>query len=455
MDARRLTGWKEIGAHLGKSVRTTQRWERQYGLPVHREAGDVVHAYADELDRWALKAVPDRRAAAAARGVAPPADHAEAATSPSRRRRERLLPAMAAAAILLGVAGTAYWATRGVRRHAAPALLPAGWRIAGGTLTVLDSAGTRLFARDLACAPPDVFGPGSARPDERPLVRFADVDGDGRTEVLVAEPCVEGRILCLEADGRLRFSRLPSDRIRFGQVDYDGVWRAVQAVPVQRPDGSRTIWAYFVHNAWFPSRLEELSPRGEVLSEYRANGHLSGVGEATLAGRELVLAWGTHNETLGASLAVFDRGRVAGYAPAATAYYTCTGCPEGGPREFLVFPRSCVWRQRATGASILRVRVDRDRLLVTVSGGALPPELGDPAQAPLEYEFDHALVPRRVRVSRELLALHARLEREQVLDHAYGQQDEDALQPVRRWDGRRFVPLARVPVERRAAAFGG
>jgi hypothetical protein len=335
-----------------------------------------------------------------------------------------------------------------VRRHAAQAPPPASWRIAGGTLSVLDSAGTRLFARDLSCAAPDVFGPGDSRPHERPLVRFADVDGDGRTEVLVAEPCLEGRILCLEADGRLRFARLPTDRIRFGQVDYDGAWRAGQAVPVQRPDGSRTIWAYFVHRAWFPSRLEELGPRGEVLSEYRANGHLSGVGEGTLAGRERVLAWGTHNETLGASLAIFERGHVGGHAPATTAYYRCTNCPEGGPREFLVFPRSCVWRQRSAGASILAVRVDRDRLVVTVAGGDLSPDLGGPALAPLEYELDHALVPRRVRVSREFLTLHARLERERVLDHAYGRRDDDDLQPVQRWDGRRFVPLARAPVER-------
>ena len=36
----RLNGWKEIATHLGKGVRTGQRWERVYGLPVHRIGED-------------------------------------------------------------------------------------------------------------------------------------------------------------------------------------------------------------------------------------------------------------------------------------------------------------------------------------------------------------------------------------------------------------------------------
>jgi hypothetical protein len=49
-----LTGWKEIAAYLGKSVRTVQRWERQANLPVHRvqPLGEVVYAFRSELDRW-------------------------------------------------------------------------------------------------------------------------------------------------------------------------------------------------------------------------------------------------------------------------------------------------------------------------------------------------------------------------------------------------------------------
>ena len=49
-----LTSWKEIAAHLGKGVRTVQRWEQELGLPVRRPAKSrhIVVALATELDRW-------------------------------------------------------------------------------------------------------------------------------------------------------------------------------------------------------------------------------------------------------------------------------------------------------------------------------------------------------------------------------------------------------------------
>ena len=55
MPESRLDSWKEIAAHLGRSVRTVQRWERQEGLPVHRlqhEKLGSVYAFASELDAW-------------------------------------------------------------------------------------------------------------------------------------------------------------------------------------------------------------------------------------------------------------------------------------------------------------------------------------------------------------------------------------------------------------------
>lgn len=50
-----LNGWKEIAVYLGKSVRTVQRWERAYGLPVQRvaaAAGEIVWASRTELEAW-------------------------------------------------------------------------------------------------------------------------------------------------------------------------------------------------------------------------------------------------------------------------------------------------------------------------------------------------------------------------------------------------------------------
>lgn len=50
-----LSSWKDVAAHLGKSVRTVQRWETELGLPIHRPNGRqqrIILAYPDELRRW-------------------------------------------------------------------------------------------------------------------------------------------------------------------------------------------------------------------------------------------------------------------------------------------------------------------------------------------------------------------------------------------------------------------
>lgn len=50
-----LSGWKEIAGHLGKGVRTVQRYERDLNLPVRRVSGKTrgsVVATKSDLDSW-------------------------------------------------------------------------------------------------------------------------------------------------------------------------------------------------------------------------------------------------------------------------------------------------------------------------------------------------------------------------------------------------------------------
>jgi hypothetical protein len=55
-DSHKLLGsWKEIACYLGKGVRTVQRWEQYFGLPVRRPQSasrGVICATPEELDAW-------------------------------------------------------------------------------------------------------------------------------------------------------------------------------------------------------------------------------------------------------------------------------------------------------------------------------------------------------------------------------------------------------------------
>jgi len=53
-DRKILSTWKEIAGYVNRGVRTVQRWEAEFSMPVHRTGEDrgSVFAFADELDTW-------------------------------------------------------------------------------------------------------------------------------------------------------------------------------------------------------------------------------------------------------------------------------------------------------------------------------------------------------------------------------------------------------------------
>jgi tetratricopeptide (TPR) repeat protein len=86
---RRLDSWKEIAVHLGRRVRTVQRWEKEEGLPVHRlphRRRGTVYALPEELDAWW-----------ASRALDPVLDSSE--SGPPTRRRTSLSGVLAVLSI--------------------------------------------------------------------------------------------------------------------------------------------------------------------------------------------------------------------------------------------------------------------------------------------------------------------------------------------------------------------
>ncbi|MGA7521578.1 MAG: hypothetical protein WBW84_03795 [Acidobacteriaceae bacterium] len=50
-----LTSWKDIAQYMGKGVRTVQRWEQDFALPVRRPQGSnkkAILARPSDLDAW-------------------------------------------------------------------------------------------------------------------------------------------------------------------------------------------------------------------------------------------------------------------------------------------------------------------------------------------------------------------------------------------------------------------
>ncbi len=67
-----LTSWKDIAQYMGKGVRTVQRWEQDFGLPVRRPQGSdkkAILARPADLDAWVALRCTSRSSPAAPSAV--------------------------------------------------------------------------------------------------------------------------------------------------------------------------------------------------------------------------------------------------------------------------------------------------------------------------------------------------------------------------------------------------
>lgn len=82
-----LTSWKDIARYMGKGVRTVQRWEQDFGLPVRRPQGSnkkAVLARPVDLDAWVALRCSSRSHPAPALAVP---IHIDPPPAPDRRRQ--------------------------------------------------------------------------------------------------------------------------------------------------------------------------------------------------------------------------------------------------------------------------------------------------------------------------------------------------------------------------------
>jgi hypothetical protein len=252
-----LQSWKEIATFLGVTVRSVQRWESG-GLPVYRQ-GDGrkarVFAYPDELKQW-LEAggmrerEPESEAVAAQPG------------SPPQGHRIPRKAWWAAAGVALALAAVVLW-----RTGVFPAVpVPAHWTLDGSTLRVLDAAEHLCWEKTL-----QPFGPAfDARVIDKVVI--ADIDGDGRAEVLLSYVPAgheqAGRLMCFDHRGRLRWeSRFGAAR-SFGTRQFDANYIGVFVKPVTAA-GRRLLLTVANHHIWYPAQAALLDPAsGKVVEEY-------------------------------------------------------------------------------------------------------------------------------------------------------------------------------------------
>jgi len=233
VQARELTSWKEIAAHLGVSVRTAQRWAGERGLPVRKLGGPRgrVLVTVKELEEWRLDA--GRRVGW---------------WDDLSLFRFTAVAITVAALAALAVVVTFYFA----RWRPGP---PAQVRLEGPHLVVMDRRGVERWRHAFPAPPVEPF-----------KCAFS------RGQVFFVSPSAEGRaagqpLYCFSDNGRLLWKYEPAPKSPQHPPPYD--FRGLQVLP----DGH--VATAYVHHYGSPSQVAILDAEGRLLAEYWYPGHVA------------------------------------------------------------------------------------------------------------------------------------------------------------------------------------
>ncbi|MEZ5316712.1 MAG: helix-turn-helix domain-containing protein [Vicinamibacterales bacterium] len=498
-DPDRLNGWKEIASYLGKGVRTAQRWEKEYQLPVRRlgrPGGEIIIASRRELDAWlkgsaSITALggksPDAATSAAPTSAAPvdAAAHADAAaTADAEATAHAPAPVDSSHAAArrpdARVGSTSDAASAGTGTGFARARRPLSWftRIAAslGLLLLGASIGWQL-ARMAAAARERVVV--AARVENGRLVGYdgvgravwrksdfgfalrdedydprrmmgyltvEDLDADGVPEIIIAARSGDRHPMAatyvLENNGSTRAVIRPNQHVSFGTDQFTGPWLPHRVFVVRSADGPH-VYASFVDGSLFPTMVLSLGATGEVLGEFWSDGYVNVIALGERGGHPRLYLGATNNETRGATVAVFDTTTPTGSMPAVNERYRCTGCPPGGPLATVVFPpRDITAGLNGTMAVEKLFQDGQGGFRVLVSEGTR--HLDGTLSGAVWYHLDPSFTLTRIEVTTGAIEDHRVWRQKGVLDHDYGPRDREDLVPVRSWaEGAwRPVPLA-------------
>lgn len=417
----RLTGWKEIAAYLDKAVRTVQRWERDFDLPVRRASEDrasSVYAFTAELEAW-LRSPAGTRAGRQERldaEAAGPSAEAPPPTVPSPRPRQRVhwVTWVLAATVLLLVGD---WAWRAWQPG--PRSKPATWKVEGDTLTVFDNADRILFTHAFGMPLNASFYVVGTRDSEK-YSGTDDIDGDGRYEFwFVASPVRPTaasiqEVYVFDHDGTVRWRYRFSGSVTFGPDRFDPPWSPRFVYVTDRPEGGagRALWVSSVERTAYPSVLQRLDVgTGLPLSSYWSNGYISSVALGTLGRRKVLLVGGSFNDAKCSSLAVLDPMNPNGSAPAERAKYRCGNCPPGSPLAFVLFPKPARFAPLDTSGSVFSIDAAKSDDVVVKVGHALAAD----DYATVVYRLDGQLRPTWIDTADGYLRAYETLVRQGVL----------------------------------------
>lgn len=330
----KLNSWKEIAGYLDVSVRTAIRWEKQYGLPVHRIDNSVnarVFALKSDLDEWQLNRALDSR------------QH--------RKIHKNILILFILVPVLV-IFVFLFFSLFSKKPN------PFDFRIERSTLIALGEKGNILWDYDFKIenlSSNDSYHnntnykrkEGYTR--QLPCIIIQDFDNNKLSEVLfgIKSPgeINEGEIFYFNHAGKREWSIELGKELSLGSHTYHKTY-ALKGFFTRDidNDGDLEIFVISRHRDEHPTQLLVLDHEGTKIGEYWNAGRLIDYEFADLNrdGKEELLLVGVNNEYGKGVLIVFDVRNIEGASPQTRSDYKFEKSNFGSEIYYLLFPRTVV-----------------------------------------------------------------------------------------------------------------
>jgi len=398
-----LTTWKEIASYLDRDVRTCRRWEKKYGLPVHRMEGTAkssIFAYKDELDKWLRKRLNEKYT--------------------PRHIFSRKAKWHKSLYLLFFIIGIAVLIISFILIRASTPVSPADFKIEESELIILNAKGKELWRYDTGIeniVEEKLYrehfqfkrnredGPGTR---DLPHIIIKDINNDNTSEVLFSTQTQnefnEGLLFCFDHKGNHMWKFEVGNEMKFGPKVYSQDYRihGFEVCDLDN-DGKLEIIVISPQNPYFPTQLVILNAEGKLLGEYWNSGRLADIDFVDLDedGRKEIIVVGMNNEYKKGCLVVFDSTLIKGSSPQKDNFYKCSELEPGSEKLYVLFPRTDVDKIEYLVEAIITVDILKNNRLSLLT-----------QMSRILYELNYKLQLQDVRFSHKFEQMHKKARRE-------------------------------------------
>jgi len=274
LQKKRLDTWKEIADYMGRDIRTCQRWEMEFDLPVYRMSQHKksrVFCYTNELDDW----IENKSQKAE--------NHQEIRRFHPSKRKKLFMLLFSSLAVFTG-----FLIFLASKINVSTGNNPLDFKLYGSKLVILGNGDKKLWEFDTGInnlenenhyrthsMEKQVVGIGYYLP--RLIIK--DLDSDGQNEVLLSyctkDNSLEDMLICFSSTGEQLWNKSLGRVSQFGDILLSDDYR-IKGFDIKDfdSDGKYEIMVLINHQQSFPGRALFFDAQGNELGEFWNSGHL-------------------------------------------------------------------------------------------------------------------------------------------------------------------------------------